>query len=329
MSYLETVEDLYAEASREVHEDLCCVERPLQKLPGLVIPQVMSDMDYGCGTTVHLGELSNEDDILYVGIGGGMEALQFSYFTRRPGSVIAVDRVADMREKARLNFMQAEKENDWFSRDFVKITDGDALCLPLPDACVDVAAQNCLFNVFKEDDLLCALREMHRVLRPGGRLYISDPVTTAPIPQHLKEDERLRAMCLSGALFMEDYIAKIAEAGFSEIQIRARRPYRLLDQRTYHLEQDILLDTVELVAIKTENQQGLQTYLGEMAVYKGAEAAYTDASGKIFRRGVPVYVSHQAAETLRAATDFVVTEPDFHYPGHKPEKPGCCCCGTC
>ncbi|MBP2649522.1 MAG: Methyltransferase type 11 [Firmicutes bacterium] len=92
---------------------------------------------------------------------------------------------------------------------------------------------------------------MYRVLKPTGRLYISDPITTVPIPEKLKNDERLRAMCLSGALSFEDYIQKIAAAGFGIIEIRARRPYRILGKRQYGLEQNIVLDTVELVATKT------------------------------------------------------------------------------
>jgi ubiquinone/menaquinone biosynthesis C-methylase UbiE len=273
MSYLETAHELYKEASQAVQENLCCVERPAKLLPELTIPGEMANMDYGCGTTVHLGELSNNETILYVGIGGGMEALQFAYFTRRPEGVIAVDRVEEMMEKAKANFKIAEQINPWFKSEFVKVVSGDALDLPLPSECVDVAAQNCLFNIFKEDDLLTALKEMHRVLKPGGRLYISDPITTQPIPESLRNDERLRAMCLSGALSFDAYVQKVIEAGFGEVQIRARRPYRLLDKETYGVD-DILLETIELVAFKMVNKEGAaDIFIGETAIYNGTEVA--------------------------------------------------------
>ena len=74
----------------------------------------MQEMNYGCGTTVHPAELSANPTVLYVGVGGGLEALQFSYFSRRPGAVIAVDPVEAMRDAAARNLVQAAEENDWF-----------------------------------------------------------------------------------------------------------------------------------------------------------------------------------------------------------------------
>src|SRR5262249_21241920 len=100
MSYLQTVADVYAEAARNPDASLCCVDSPTWHLPDLRIPQAMLEMNYGCGSTVDPHDLRADDIILYVGVGGGLEALQFAYFTRRPGSVIAVDPVAVMREKA-------------------------------------------------------------------------------------------------------------------------------------------------------------------------------------------------------------------------------------
>ncbi|SDE43671.1 arsenosugar biosynthesis arsenite methyltransferase ArsM [Sporomusa acidovorans] len=327
MSYLETAHELYKEASQAVPENLCCVERPAQLLPGLTIPQEMSCMDYGCGTTVHLGELSSNETILYVGIGGGMEALQFAYFSRRPEAVIAVDRVPEMIERAKANFKIAEQVNPWFKSEFIKIVSGDALNLPLPSECVDVAAQNCLFNIFKEKDLLTALKEMYRVLKPGGRLYISDPITTQPIPDSLRNDERLRAMCLSGALSFEAYVQKVIEAGFGEMQIRARRPYRLLDKATYGVD-DILLETIELVAVKVpDKEMAADVFIGETAIYNGKEVACIDNVGQVYKRGVPVSVSQRIAKRLRQREDFVVTPPTYHYIGHKSSPGSCCCCG--
>lgn len=327
MSYLETAHEVYKEAAQEVQENLCCVDRPAQLLPELTIPTEMLSMDYGCGTTVHLGELSSNETILYVGIGGGMEALQFAYFTRRPGAVIAVDRVVEMMEKAKANFKIAEQMNPWFKSEFVNVVHGDALDLPIPSECVDVAAQNCLFNIFKEEDLLTALKEMYRVLKPGGRLYISDPITTQPIPESLRNDECLRAMCLSGALSFDAYVQKVIEAGFGEVQIRARRPYRLLDKETYGVN-DILLETLELVAVKVLcKEEEAEVFAGETAIYNGKEIACIDNVGQVYKRGIPVSVSQRIAKRLRQRDDFVVTPPTYHYIGHKSANSNCCCCG--
>src|SRR4051812_16575443 len=97
-TYLRTVEEVYAEAPREADPDLCCTKSPAWRLPGLNVPPVMLEMNYGCGSTVDPRDVRGADTVLYVGVGGGLEAFQFAYLTRRPGSVIAVDPVAEMRE---------------------------------------------------------------------------------------------------------------------------------------------------------------------------------------------------------------------------------------
>jgi ubiquinone/menaquinone biosynthesis C-methylase UbiE len=167
MSYLETTAKFYSEVAETPQIGLCCVQSSPLQLPGLKIPLAMQEMNYGCGTTVHPTELANQPTVLYVGVGGGLEALQFAYFSRRPGAVIAVDPVAAMREAATRNLQAAVTENPWFDPSFVEIRAGDAFNLPMPDASVDVVAQNCLFNIFEPADLTLALKEAWRVLKPG------------------------------------------------------------------------------------------------------------------------------------------------------------------
>jgi ubiquinone/menaquinone biosynthesis C-methylase UbiE len=107
-----------------------------------------------------------------------------------------------------------------------------------------------LFNIFTPSDLHKALKEAFRVLKPQGRLLMSDPIATRPIPQHLQQDERLRAMCLSGALTYEQYIEHLVNAGFGQVEIRERRPYRLLDCQSYSLKEHLLLESLDSVSYK-------------------------------------------------------------------------------
>src|SRR5438128_379870 len=244
--YLKTVRDVYAEAAQTPQPALCCTTSPIWKLPGLSVPKVMQEMNYGCGTTVHPNDINPDDTILYVGVGGGLEALQLAYFARRPGGVVAVDSVPEMLDRARGNFEVAARENAWFRPEFVSLRRGDALELPVPNASINLAAQNCLFNVFTREHLARALSEMYRVLKPQGRLSLSDPIATRPIPAHLAQDERLRAQCLSGALTFGEYIDAITKAGFGTVEVRARVPYRVLDRKRYGLESDLLLESVEV-----------------------------------------------------------------------------------
>lgn len=145
MSYLEAAAEFYREVAETPQVGLCCVQSSPLQLPGLTVPCQMQSMNYGCGTTVHPAELSGSPTVLYVGVGGGLEALQFAYFSRRSAGVIAVDPVAAMREAAARNLQAAAAKNEWFEPAFVEIRAGDAFALPVADQSVDVVAQNCLF----------------------------------------------------------------------------------------------------------------------------------------------------------------------------------------
>ncbi|HAZ47696.1 MAG TPA: SAM-dependent methyltransferase [Cyanobacteria bacterium UBA11369] len=322
MTYLETAAEFYSEVAQKPEVGLCCVQSSPLQLPGLKIPAPMQEMNYGCGTTVHPAELGNEPTVLYVGVGGGMEALQFAYFSRRQGGVIAVDPVAEMRQAASRNLALAAKENPWFDPAFVDIREGDAFNLPIADASVDAIAQNCLFNIFEPADLDKALKEAFRVLKPGGRLLMSDPIATRPIPLHLRQDERLRAMCLSGALTYEEYIQHLINVGFGQVEIRARRPYRVLDCQTYNLESPLLLESLDSVSYKVEiPADGACIFTGKTAIYLGDEEFFDDKAGHILQRGIPAVVCDKTAGNLAAllSLDVLITGSTWHYNGG-----GCC-----
>lgn len=322
MSYHETTRAVYREAALKPQASLCCAAGPAFRLPGLDIPVEMKSMNYGCGTTVHIQDLSPDHDILYLGVGGGLEALQFAYFTRRPRSVLALDAVPEMLEKARANLRVAEASNPWFRSEFVDLMEGDALDIPLPDARVDIVAQNCLFNIFTEHDLDRALAEAARVLRQGGRLVVSDPICEERIPDRLRNDERLRAECLSGAIPLPEYLDRIVAAGFGTMEIRARRPYRVLDRKRYGVDRDLMLETVEVVAVKTPvPDDGACVFAGETVIYLGDEDHFDDGRGHLVQRDVPLSVCRKTARRFRdmARDDLVVTPPTWHYAGG-----GCC-----
>jgi SAM-dependent methyltransferase len=322
VSYLETAAEFYSEVAQTPQVGLCCVQSSPLQLPGLKISPQMQEMNYGCGTTVHAAELANAPTVLYVGVGGGLEALQFAYFSRRPGGVIAVDPVAAMREAASRNLAIAAQENSWFDPSFVEIREGDAFSLPVPDASVDVVAQNCLFNIFEPADLHRALQEAFRVLKPGGRLLMSDPIATRPIPPHLRQDERLRAMCLSGALTYEEYTQHLIDAGFGQVEIRARRPYRLLDCASYGLQEPLLLESLDSVSFKVPiPEDGACIFTGKAAIYTGTEEFFDDSNGHILQRGLPAAVCDKTAGKLGALMpkDILITDSTWYYTGG-----GCC-----
>ena len=322
MSYLETTQNVYKEAALTPDVGLCCTTTPLWQFPGLSIPLKMQEMNYGCGSTVHPRDLVGNPKIIYVGVGGGMELLQFSYFSRQKEGVIGVDVVDEMLAACTANFEEAKKENTWFDPDFVRLEKGDALDLPIADASVDVAAQNCLFNIFKTEELQRALEEMYRVLKPHGRLVMSDPICEQPLNETLCNDERLRALCLSGSLPLATYLEMLTKVGFGTIEVRARRPYRILDPAHYPTTETLYVESVEVCAIKDPMpEDGPCIFTGKHAIYFGSEDFFDDKKGHVLLQNQPLAVCDKTANALAQLQrdDLYLSPATFHYDGG-----GCC-----
>ncbi|WP_372755366.1 arsenosugar biosynthesis arsenite methyltransferase ArsM [Mariniflexile sp.] len=322
MSYLETTHNVYKQAALTPDVGLCCTTNPIWELPGLKIPKIMQEMNYGCGSTVHARDLTNNPKMLYVGVGGGMELLQFSYFNRQKDGVIGIDVVDEMLEASRKNFIEAEALNPWFKSDFVTLKKGDALNLPVEDNSIDVAAQNCLFNIFKAEDLKQAIAEMYRVLKPHGKLVMSDPTCEQPMNDALRNDDRLRALCLSGSLPIAEYIKMLTDAGFGTIEIRARKPYRILDPKHYPTDELIYIESIEVAAIKDPMPaDGPCIFTGKAAIYYGENAFLDDKKGHVLLKNQPLAICDKTAKDLASLQrdDIYISESTFHYDGG-----GCC-----
>ncbi len=321
-TYLHTTRNVYKEAALTPDVGLCCTTTPVWRLPGLTIPLRMLAMNYGCGSTVHPRDLVGEPSILYVGVGGGMELLQFSYFSRRAGAIVGLDVVDEMLAACQANLHEAQKSNAWFDNSFVDLRRGDALALPIDSNSIDVAAQNCLFNIFRDDDLKQALAEMHRVLKPRGRLILSDPVCDQAMPQALQDDERLRALCLSGAIPLNDYIRRLTDCGFGTIEVRAKRPYRVLSPNHYATDCLIHIDSVEICAIKDPMPaDGPCVFTGRSAIYFGNNELFDDGKGHTLVPNQPLAVCDKTAGALLALRrdDLHVSPSTYFYDGG-----GCC-----
>ncbi len=321
-NYLDTTIDVYRQAALKPDIGLCCTTTPMNAFPGLEIPTIMKEMNYGCGSIVSARDLINNPTILYVGVGGGMELLQFSYFSRSKGGVVGVDIVDEMLESCLNNIVEAEKLNPWFKKEFIDLRKGSALHLPVLDNTIDVAGQNCLFNIFKEDDLKQALTEIYRVLKPGGRLVMSDPVCNQPINDVLRNDERLRALCLTGSLPLAEYIKSITDIGFGTVEVRARRPYRILSPGQYATDELIYIESVEVCAIKDSlPADGPCVFTGKAAIYYGDKEYFDDENGHVLIPNQPLAICDKTALNLAALnrSDIFISGSTWFYDGG-----GCC-----
>jgi SAM-dependent methyltransferase len=321
-SYLSTTKDVYKEAALNPDKGLCCTTTPVWQLPNLKIPEKMLEMNYGCGSTVNPRDLVNNPSILYVGVGGGMEVLQFAYFSRKKSGVIGIDPVSEMINACRTNLLEAEKSNNWFSTDFVDLREGDALSLPMENESIDVAAQNCLFNIFHDEELDTALKEMYRVLKPHGRLVLSDPVCEQIMPENLRHDDKLRALCLSGAIPLNAYIERLTSIGFGTIEVRAKRPYRVLDPKHYDTNELIFIESAEICAINDPMpKDGACIFTGKTAIYYGGDELFEDKKGHILLQNQPLSVCDKTAGALKSfeRDDIFISDSTYFYDGG-----GCC-----
>lgn len=174
------------------------------------LPLDVTGLSLGCADPVTLAELRPGQTVLDLGSGGGIDCFLAAKQVGPSGRVIGVDMTADMIERARANASKMETRN-------VEFRLGEIEHLPVADGTVDVVISNCVINL--SPDKPQVFRDAYRVLRPGGRLAVSDIVTRAALPEEIKQDLGLWAACVAGAWVDKDYVAAIEEAGFVEVTI--------------------------------------------------------------------------------------------------------------
>jgi arsenite methyltransferase len=176
----------------------------------------------GCGNPTALAALHAGEVVLDLGAGGGIDVLLSARRVGESGFVYGVDMTDEMLDLARVNAARAGATN-------VEFRKGSIEALPLPDASVDVVISNCVVNLAA--DKAAVLREAFRVLRPGGRLAISDIVARRELPAVVRRSMELWAGCIAGALDESEFLRLLADAGFVDASIEPTRVYTAQDAR--------------------------------------------------------------------------------------------------
>jgi ubiquinone/menaquinone biosynthesis C-methylase UbiE len=196
----------------------------------------------GCGNPTALIELKPGEVVLDLGSGGGIDVLLSAQRVGPTGKAYGLDMTDEMLALARENQRQASVSN-------VEFLKGEIENIPLPDNSVDVILSNCVINLSADKDRV--LREAFRVLRPGGRFAVSDVVTRGAVPDAIRKSMTLWVGCIAGALEEKEYLAKLAEAGFSDLSLEVTRVYNIEDAREFLTSAGISVDTIApLVADK-------------------------------------------------------------------------------
>lgn len=206
-------------ATAGLPEEVSCVteyaEGDLQQIPADAITASL-----GCGNPFERAGLSPGEVVLDLGSGGGLDAIVAARRVGPEGHVFGLDMSDEMLSLAQANATKAGVTNVAFVR-------GDMESIPLPRGSVDVIISNCVVNLVP--DKARALAEAFRVLRPGGRLAISDIVTRLPVPAEMRSDLAAWAACIGGALTVEEYRERLTEAGFVDVEVERDREYTARD----------------------------------------------------------------------------------------------------
>jgi arsenite methyltransferase len=199
------------------------------------IPEAALKASLGCGNPTALAQLNPGETVLDLGSGGGIDVLLSARRVGPTGKAYGLDMTDDMLALARENQRKAGVEN-------VEFLKGEIEQIPLPDSSVDVIISNCVINLSGDKDQV--LRETFRVLKPGGRLAVSDVVTRGEAPEEVRRSMLLWVGCIAGALQEEEYRAKLMAAGFAAIEIEPTRIYDIEDARAFLAGEGIDVDAI-------------------------------------------------------------------------------------
>jgi arsenite methyltransferase len=200
-----------------------------------ILPEQAVRASLGCGNPTALAQLNPGETVLDLGSGGGIDVLLSARRVGPTGKAYGLDMTDDMLALARENQAKSGLEN-------VEFLKGEIENIPLPDSSVDVIISNCVINLSADKDRV--LREAFRVLKPGGRFAVSDVVVRGEVPEAIRKSMLLWVGCIAGALRDEEYVAKLAQAGFENIEIEPTRIYTIEDARSVLSGQGIDVDSI-------------------------------------------------------------------------------------
>src|SRR6266481_3938557 len=202
----------------------------MQQVPGEALQASL-----GCGNPTALAKLNPGEVVLDLGSGGGIDVLLSGRRVGPTGKAYGLDMTDEMLALANENKRKAGAENVEFLR-------GEIENIPLPDNSVDVIISNCVINLSADKDRV--LREAFRVLKPGGRLAVSDVVTRGEVHPEIRRSVLSWVGCIAGALEENDYRGKLQAAGFAQVEVEPTRIYRVADAREFLSQRGLDVDAL-------------------------------------------------------------------------------------
>lgn len=193
-----------------------------------------ADLGLGCGLPTHFAKIKKGDTVIDLGSGAGNDCFVARHETGAEGKVIGIDFTPIMIKKARINAEKLGYNN-------VEFREGDIDNMPVSDNVADVIVSNCVLNLVPSKEKV--IKEIYRVLKPGGHFSISDIVLVGNLPDALKEDAEMYAGCVAGAIQKTEYLQHISDAGFSNVTIQKEKPITIPDDiLSKYMSEDMIHD---------------------------------------------------------------------------------------
>jgi len=175
-----------------------------------------ANLGLGCGNPVALASIKEGETVLDLGSGAGFDCFLAAKRVGKSGKVIGVDMTPEMLERARANAVKGNFSN-------VDFRMGEIEHLPVADGTVDLVISNCVINLSPDKEQV--FKEAYRVLKPGGRVMVSDMVLAKVLPEKIRESVAAYVGCLAGAIMKDEYLGLIQKAGFTDIKVVGETHY--------------------------------------------------------------------------------------------------------
>lgn len=321
MTIENSVLERYSEGAKERQEALCCPVDYDQSLLRL-LPKEIIEKDYGCGDPSHFVRAG--DTVLDLGSGSGKICYMAAQLVGDHGTVIGVDMNDDMLALARkyqlemaeklgsdrVRFVKGQIQDlaldidamdAWLAEHPVDSAEVMSVCQAwlqeqrrerplIEDDSIDLVVSNCVLNLVKDGDKEQLIREIFRVVKPGGRVAISDIISDEPVPDHLKSDPLLWSGCISGALQENSFLKAFVGVGFVAVTIDK------WEAEPWQVVEGIEFRAVTITAVKPEGVECLDR--GDAVIYRGPFKEVFDDEGHVYPRGERIAVCERSFRLL-------------------------------
>ena len=271
-SVIESVKNYYGKqlhSTNDLQSGSCCTERPPAEVRAILplIADEIKNRFYGCGSP--LPPLLRGMTVLDLGCGTGRDVYIASKLVGESGQVIGVDMTTEQIDIA-IKYQEEQRERFGYDRSNVTLKQGyieDLKSLGIEDNSVDVVISNCVINLSPQKEQV--FREIYRVLKPGGELYFSDIFADRRIPEDLVNDPVLRAECISGAMYVEDFRRLMSAVGWVDFRYTSIREFTLNNENMKRKIGFANFTSRTVRAFKLNDLEDVCEDYGQVAFYNG------------------------------------------------------------